>query len=115
MDYTHPIYQCALSLLSIDGAEIKPELLEYCAAAESEFKARLREGVLPEDIGGVWNTACALAAISMFRLTPGELRFRTGNLSISEKYPVPALRARAEAIIAPYLRDDGFAFRGVRS
>jgi len=114
LDYTHPIYQTALSLLSIDGAELKPELLEYCAAAESEFASRLREGVLAEDIGGIWNTACALAAISMYRLTPGEVRFRAGNLSIGEKYPVPALRARAEAIIAPYLRDDGFAFRGVR-
>jgi hypothetical protein len=50
----------------------------------------------------------------MYRLTPGELRFRAGNLSIGERHPVPALRARAEALLAPYLKDDGFAFLGVR-
>lgn len=114
MDRTHPIYLTALSLLGVDGGEERPELLEYCAAAEIEFKARLREGISPGDIGGIWNTACALAAISMFRLTPGELRFRAGNFSLSEKHPVSALRARAEALLAPYLEDDGFAFRGVR-
>jgi hypothetical protein len=114
LDYTHPTYKTALSLLSMDGAEEKPELLEYCAAAEAELKSRLHEGVSPEDIGNIWNTACALAAISMYRLTPGELRFRAGNLSIGERHPVPALRARAEALLAPYLKDDGFAFLGVR-
>jgi len=114
LDYTNPIYQTALSLLSIDGAELRPELLEYCSAAESEFGARLREGVFIEDIGGIWNTACALAAISMYRLTLGDINVRAGNLSMAEKYSVPSLRARAEAIISPYLKDDGFAFRGVR-
>jgi len=114
LDYTHPIYKTALSLLSIDGTEVRPELLEYCAAAEAEFKSRLREGVSPEDIGGVWNTACALAAISMFRLTPGGLKIRAGNLTVGEKHSPPALRARAEALIAPYLKDDRFAFLGVR-
>jgi len=97
------------------------ELLErLCLAAERELTGRLRDGVAPEDCepafvaGAAWLALAGLyggqGTEEVEAFTAGELTVRpTGGEARSAR-----LRAQAERVMAPYLRDGGFAFVGVR-
>lgn len=95
-------------------------LRSLCKAASGELKARLREGVAPEDIKEPFITAAGVLALSMYMALEepaftGEVK--AGNLSVKRSAggtSAAALRQQAEAMLAAYLQDQGFAFLGVR-
>lgn len=108
----------ALAVL-LGKTEESEGLRTLCEAAEDELTGWLREGVTAADCGqcfvlaGAW---LALAArevaeddgVSSF--TAGEVTVRQGD----RKARGQALRLQARQVMRPYLRDEGFSFRGVR-
>ncbi len=96
------------------------ELLRLlCAAACETLDGLLREGVKPEDCGGCYPLAAAWMAADWMRdcggggeitaLTAGDMSVRRENGGQDGK-----LSGRAMELMAPYIRDAGFVFRGVR-
>ena len=100
-------------------AEEDREVLRMlCAQAAGRLAGRLREGVAPEDCGEAFPLAGAwLALAGLYAGGDGVERFTAGSLTIQQRdgtERAAALRLQAEQVMKPYLRDDGFAFRGVR-
>ena len=94
-------------------------LAALCAAAESELRARLREGVSAEELGATFQIAAGVLAVSMYCAMehPERVRdFKAGSVSVhyggAESTP-ESLRTAAEALLSAYLTDRGFDFRGV--
>jgi len=91
-----------------------------CNASTSALKARLREGLTPDDCGSDFVTAAALMALAalenvskdvpMEQITAGDFTIRKG--SVSHDAAADCLRSQAEQIMAPYLMDR-FSFQGV--
>jgi hypothetical protein len=100
-----------------DGAD-DTLLQAMCVAAASELEARLREGVSAEQLGETFSLAAGVLAASMYCATehPERIRrFRAGEVSVAyEKATPESLRTAAEEMLAAYLQDRGFDFRGVR-
>ena len=104
------------------GQEEQARLEPLCRAAEAELEGRLRPGVAAADCGGAFPLAAAwlaLAGLAAADGAGGVQRFSAGDVSVTQSAQgaaqrAEALRRQAEAVLAPYLRDDGFAFRGVR-
>lgn len=105
------------------AAENESPLLEaLCTAAEAELAGRMREGWTPEQCGDAFSCAAAmLTAAGMMtcrangdveQLTAGEVSLRLGGGGTCETAAM--LRRHAAALMAPYWKDDGFAFVGVR-
>ncbi|MGN1002552.1 MAG: hypothetical protein ACI4PC_07245 [Oscillospiraceae bacterium] len=103
------------------GDQEKGELLQsLCQAASGELRARLREGVAPEDIRETFVTAAGVLALSLYTALeeaalPGEVK--AGSLSVKKGgggASAAVLRQQAEALLAAYLQDQGFAFLGVK-
>lgn len=96
-------------------------LRTMCIAAEAELTARLRYGLTPDDCGGLFTAAAALLALSMCMAAgwQGVEAYTAGEVTV--KYAEQGqrlagcenLRRQAETMIAPYIYDTGFAFRGV--
>jgi len=90
-----------------------------CRGAEAELRGRLRDGVSPRDCGdafllaGAWLALAGLAAGQESRVE----RFTAGDVSVQMEgcagAPArqAALQRQARRIMAPYLQDEGFAFR----
>lgn len=104
-------------------SEDEEALLEaLCTAAETEITQRLREDVTPEQCGSVFFCAAGLLAAAgllpcreyggVEQFTAGEVSLRKGGGRACET--AAAMRRQAAAMMAPYWRDDGFVFRGVR-
>lgn len=105
------------------GAGQEELLLPLVLAVEKQLAGRLKEGVSPGDCG----TAFPLAAAMMVtdRLSgmmggggSGEVTsFTAGDLTIRKEAGSGGtnrtLSARAEGLLAPWLKDGAFAFRGV--
>ena len=93
------------------------EALEaLCQAAWTRLAGRLREGVSPEDCGEAFSLACAWTALAGLETGGGVERFTAGSVSIQTGgggARAAALREQAEEILAPWLADGGFSFRGV--
>ena len=93
-------------------------LQTLCMATHATLQARLREGLTPEDCKADFIAASsllALAALGSVREEDGLEQITAGDLTIRKKDGDAAsncLRAQAELIIAPYLKDR-FSFRGV--
>lgn len=97
-------------------------LAALCGAAETALRNRLREGLAPEDCGGAFPVAAAWMALA--GLCAGDCAheeataWTAGAVSVTRATPAgeraEALRAQAERLMAPYLRDERFCFRGVR-
>ena len=98
------------------------EALEpLCRAARAELEGMLREGVTPEACGEAFLLGAAWLALA--GLAAGEdggvESFRAGDVSIRHRSEMDArarcaaLRLQARQVMARYLRDDGFVFRGV--
>ena len=105
------------------GGEGDRERLEpLCQAAEEELKGRLKEGVTAADCGGAFPLAAAWLALSDLAAAGaagGVRKFSAGDVSVTESGAGAAggadtLRQQAERVLAPYLMDEGFVFRGVR-
>lgn len=98
-----------------------PVLEILCRAAEEELTARLRAGVTPADCGAVFPLGCAWLALSGLAggQPAGGAQFTAGSVTIREGSSgqslaqAAAYRQQGEAVLAPYLRDRGFLFRGV--
>ena len=104
------------------GALSETMLMTLCAAASGQLRERLREGVDEQEFKGLFVTAAGMLALSMYCAAEGRERltsFKAGNLSLTfaqdeEPATAASLRAQAERLLAAYLRDEGFAFLGVR-
>ena len=115
------IYALAAGLTGA-GEEERELLRALCAAAEQEWRLRLKAGLLPEDCGEVFACAAAFSAAADFEaghsggsvesFTAGEISVRTG--SSSGKAQAETLRKSAERLMAPYALAADFCFRGVQ-
>ena len=101
------------------GAEEGQEaLLRPRAQAAVEMLAgRLRRGTAPEDCGPAFPMAAAMTAMEQLSAATGEDRvvsFSAGDVSVRTRGGAPAgLAAQALRLLAPWLAETGFAFRGV--
>ncbi len=104
--------------------EDERELLgKLCGAAEEEINSSLREDVTVEDCTGVYVCAAAWLAASALELTRGGedvAAMRAGDLTIRRRSAQERevhsrqLREQAWKMLAPYTKERGFCFRGVR-
>ena len=106
------------------AAEAEQALLEQlCAASAREWESRLQEGVAPEDCGAAFVCAAALSAaagLSTARSGGDTITsFKAGQISVSGMAAAEidsaanGLRLQAEMLMAPFIRDDQFCFKGV--
>jgi len=95
-------------------------LRTVCAGARAALERRLRDGVTAEQCGEAFPLAAAWLAMDWLRggggldgitsLSAGDISVRRdGDGGGSGK-----LAERALALLAPFLRDESFVFRGVR-
>lgn len=100
------------------GADREELLLPLVQAAQRELVAWLRPGVSPRDCGPAFPLAAAMVAMEGLEhsLEGGQaLSFTAGDLSIRTAGGADASRsAQARRLLAPWLGETGFAFRGVR-
>lgn len=102
-------------------AEGQQEVLEtLCTAAVTELSGWLRDGVCPEDCGSAFPLAAAWLVLAGLAAgeSGGTERFTAGEVSVQRDREdaaarQAALRLQATQVMAPYIRDGGFAFLGV--
>nr|WP_326126352.1 hypothetical protein [uncultured Oscillibacter sp.] len=110
---------------AVSGAgEAEQPLLEpLCRAARRRWEARLRPGLTPEDCGAAFVCAAAFTAaadLAAGRGGGGVSAFTAGDISVKGRGTAESaalargLRETAEGLMAPYAKEDGFCFRGVR-
>lgn len=100
------------------GAEAdREEILPVLALAACEqLKQRLRPGLTWEDCGDVFPLAAAMVVMDTLAELEGEGRvsaFTAGEVTIRCSGSGTLVRA-ARHLLRPWLREEGFAFRGVR-
>lgn len=92
-------------------------LERLCAAADAALQNRLREGLTPEECYDSFVCAAAWMALSELgsvRDAAGVESFTAGNISVHHTSGASnCLAMQAEVMMAPYLKDAGFQFRGV--
>lgn len=92
-------------------------LLPLVRAAEKNLAARLRVGVEPAHCGSAFPLAAAMVAMEGLERAAGMsgvTSFTAGEVSIRTGGGSAARTAQAERLLAPWLGETGFAFRGVR-
>lgn len=95
-------------------------LLACCKAAEAELLSFLKSGLTEEDCADSFTLACCYLALSYLcagRSTAPE-QFSVGDISIrrgGEDISAACLRTQAKLIMAPFVTDSAFAFKGVRT
>ncbi len=103
---------------ALGKAEESEELRSLCAAAEEELTGLLRDGTAPEDCGEAFPLAAAWIALAGLGLCEdGAESFTAGEVTLRKESGAArrtALRLQAQQVMRPYLRDDGFVFRGVK-
>ena len=118
MTLTEQVYAQAL-LLAGDLSEHQLNMLEVlCSAGTAALTARLRDGLTPADCKADFVAAASLMALAALdgldeergveQITAGDLTIKKGRNDAAAN----CLRAQAELMITPYLRDR-FSFRGV--
>lgn len=93
-------------------------LRTLCAAACRTLDRRLRDGLAPEDCQGAYPLAAAWLAVDWLRDCrglEGVTALSAGDISVRREAGSGGggLTARAFELMAPYLRDESFVFRGV--
>ena len=92
-------------------------LLPLIEAAQDSLQRRLKAGVSPQDCGSAFPLAAALAAMDGLDRAAGEgdvSAFSAGEVSIQLRESGGNSRmGQAERLLAPWLRETGFVFRGV--
>ena len=98
----------------------RPLLESLCACAETQIARRLSSGITPADCADAFTCAAALTAAGgllacrgggdVEQFTAGEVSLRLSESGGG----AAALQRQAQALMAPYCRDDAFAFREVR-
>ena len=105
---------------ALGGAGWDQELLcTLSAAACGLLDRRLRDGVDAEDCGDAYPLAAAWMVMDWMRAGQGMegiTALSAGDISVRREGSGDGgkLSRQAFELMAPYLRDDGFAFRGVR-
>ena len=106
-------------LLAGELSQRQTELLgALCTAATASLSARLREGLTAEDCKADFIAAASLMALAALngvgdetqvqQITAGDLTIKKGSRDAAAN----CLRAQAELMITPYLKDR-FSFQGV--
>lgn len=93
-------------------------LRTLCGSACGALNRRLRDGVRPEDCGGLYPVAAAWLVmdwLSQCQGMDGITALSAGDISVRREGggQVGRLSERAMELMAPFLEDDGFVFRGV--
>jgi hypothetical protein len=90
-------------------------LLPLVQMAEQTLTARLKPGITAEDCGAAFPLAVAMTAVAGLEGMEGEVSsFTAGDVTVRRGGGhAAALTARAEGLLAPWLKETGFAFRGV--
>ena len=106
-------------LLIRDCEEDRQELLKVlCRAAENSLRAKLREGITPEDCLADFVAAAglyAVAALTEAEALAGMDQISVGDLTLrrsSSNAAICCLRYQAELMMLPYTADR-FSFAGV--
>lgn len=112
------ILDLAMVLGNVNESD-RQRLEALCKNARQELEGQLRSGVTAQDCGDALVLAAAWLALADLRTgdaAGGVTAFSAGNLSIQtgEGASGEVLRGRARRLMAPYLLDGGFCFRGVR-
>ena len=110
-----------LALAASGGGEADRTLLEpLCAAAQSAWLSRLREGVTAEDCGEALPCAAAFtAAADLAAGEGGAASFSAGDVSVrledagGRAARAKELRQAAERLMDPFVRAAGLWARGV--
>ena len=97
-------------------------LLPLVQAAQGALTARLKRGIGPEDCGPAFLLASAMLAMESLWEATGQgnavTSFTAGDLSVhmgtGNGGGGGGLRAQADRLLAPWLADGSFQFRGVR-
>jgi hypothetical protein len=107
------VIELAKNLRAVSGGE--EELLEnLCRAACQRLDRRLRDGVTAEDCADAYVTAAVWLALAGLESQSGSVsRFSAGDVTV-EKSGAGELENRAWRLMAPYVKDGDFVFRGVR-
>ena len=99
------------------GEERDGLLLPLIEAARDSLQRRLKAGVSPRDCGSAFSLAAALTAMDGLDRAAGEgdvSSFTAGEVSIRLQEQSGGGRTeQAERLLAPWLGETGFAFRGV--
>ena len=105
---------------ALGGAEQDEDVLRtLCANACQLLDRQLRDGLTPEDCKGAYPLAAAWLAMDWLRGTQGLegiTSLSAGDISVRRDGAADGgkLSERAMELMAPFFRDDGFVFRGVR-
>ena len=120
MTLTQQIYAQARILVQ-DMADADQQLLEIlCRGAEVSLKAKLRDGITPEDCKADFVAAAslyALASLGDVEETVQVEEFKAGDLTVRQNRErrdaaSNCLQRQADMMILPYLKDR-FSFMGV--
>ena len=109
----------------IAGGEVSETvMMTLCMSAAEELRRRLRPGISAGEIKERFVAAAGVLALSMYIASgaapaPAVKSFKAGNLSVvcsggGESVSAASLRRQAEKMLSAFLRDEGFAFLGVR-
>lgn len=105
---------------ALGGTGQDEELLNtLCAAACRTLDRRLRDGLTAEDCQGAYPLAAAWLVMDWLRTgrgLEGVTALSAGDISIRRDGGASngaGLAQRALELMAPYLKDEGFVFRGV--
>lgn len=115
------IFEYAKGMGPVGEGEL-PHQEALCGTAEAELAGKLRYGLKPEDCNGAFPLAAAWLARAGLcagqgaeempaSWSAGAVRV-SGAASAGER--ADGLREQAYRLMAPYLEDEGFFFRGVR-
>ncbi len=93
-------------------------LRTLCGSACGALDRRLKDGVCPEDCGGLYPVAAAWLVMDWLNQCQGMdgiTALSAGDISVRREGggEVGKLSERAMELMAPFLEDDGFVFRGV--
>ena len=118
MTLTEQVYAQALVLAGEITEHQQNVLQALCECKISVLTARLRRGLKPEDCRADFVAAASLLALAdlgsigedtpVEQITVGDFSVRKGSRDAASN----CLRAQAEMVITPYLKDN-FSFRGV--
>ena len=105
---------------ALGGAGQDEELLNtLCAVACRTLDRRLKDGLTAEDCQGAYPLAAAWLVMDWLRGSRGMdgiTALSAGDISVRREGggDSGSLSQKAFELMAPYFRDEGFAFRGVR-
>lgn len=111
----------ATAMLLGDATEAEtPVLRLLCKAAQQELTGRLRPEITVQDCAEAFQVAAAwlaLAGLLTGRESEGVSAWTAGPVSVKREGAAGdtarALREQAQQLMAPYLQDESFWFRGV--